>query len=145
MENNNELLTELLKNLITKEQLENAIRSVIDDIFDYRVKETVEDMAEKLAREKADTYINSAIDEVLNNKTYTSDGFYTKEYKNFEELVKEQIKTKVTSSGYDLDYKVRRAVDDRITEICKRVQKESVDTLADKVMEELATDSCITF
>ena len=50
MEENKNLVLEAIKSLITEEQLDNAIRSVVAESMDYKVERAIREEAERVAK-----------------------------------------------------------------------------------------------
>jgi hypothetical protein len=137
----NELLYEAIKSLITEEQIDNAIDAAVRERMNYRISQAIEMEASEIAKEYCDKKIIDVLDSIFGKQVNTDDGFgYARGYKSFEEYVKEYIGKNVRNQ-YDMERKVRRMVDEKITAICKKVVEQNNADLADKAMRMLAGES----
>lgn len=141
---NNELIKGLLKELVTEDMLRDVIGAIVydrlDSLFTYSVEIGIQERINALVRQEGDSYIKTAIDKVINGKVRTDDGWgSTKEYGSFEDLVRARISKKL-NDGWDVERKVRDAVDDRIKKLCEQVRKEHVDNMAEQVLERLSKE-----
>ena len=135
----NEILINAIEKIITKKEIKEAIKEVVNKKVEYNLEYEIKKEAKNQAEEIANTWIAEQIDKVLNFETFTDDGWGNKRtYKNFEEFVKDEISKQIKSKNYNLEYKVKRVVEDKIKDICEKVVQENNDQLAEQVMKKLA-------
>lgn len=142
---NNELIKALLKELVTEDVLRDVIGRIVldrlDDLFTYNIERGIQERVNALIKQEGDSYIKNAIDGVINGRVRTDDGWgSTKEYGSFEDLVRARI-SKNLNDGWNVERKVREAVDAKINKLCEQVRKEHVDNMAEQVMERLAEET----
>lgn len=133
-----DLVIEAMKQLITEEQIDNAIRSVVDDRLNYQVERAIREKAESIAREYCDKKIEDVLKDLYGNGVIIDDGFYgRKEYKSFEEFVRDYVGEQCRKQ-WNMERSVKKMIEERISEVCKKVVEENEADLADKAMRILS-------
>ena len=70
-----DLVLEAMKQLITEEQIDNAIRNVVADQIEYRVERAIKEKAESIAREYCDKKIEDVLKDLYGKEVYLDYGF----------------------------------------------------------------------
>lgn len=138
MTENNNLILEAIKSLITEEQLDGAIRSIVAERMKYNVERTIKNEAERIAREYCDEKIESVLADIYGRTVILDDGFGSRrEYKTFEEYVRDYVGQECRKQ-WNMERSVKLMVESRIEEVCKKVVAENEANLADKAMKILS-------
>lgn len=133
-----DLVLEAMKQLITEEQIDNAIRSVVADHLGYRVEHAIKEKAESIAREYCDKKIEDVLKDLYGKEVNLDDGFCgRKGYKSFEEFVRDYVGEQCRKQ-WNMERKVQDMVKERVSEVCKKVVEENEADLADKAMRILS-------
>jgi len=133
-----DLVLEAMKQLITEEQIDNAIRSVVADHLGYRVEHAIKETAESIAREYCDKKIEDVLKDLYGKEVNLDDGFCgRKGYKSFEEFVRDYVGEQCRKQ-WNMERKVQDMVKERVSEVCKKVVEENEADLADKAMRILS-------
>lgn len=133
-----DLVVEAMKQLITEEQIDNAIRSVVADHLGYRVERAIKEEAESIAREYCDKKIEDVLKDLYGKEVNLDDGFCgRKGYKSFEEFVRDYVGEQCRKQ-WNMERKVQDMVKERVSEVCKKVVEENEANLADKAMRILS-------
>lgn len=133
-----DLVIEAMKQLITEEQIDNAIRSVVADHLGYRVECAIKEKAESIAREYCDKKIEDVLKDLYGKEVNLDDGFCgRKGYKSFEEFVRDYVGEQCRKQ-WNMERKVQDMVKERVSEVCKKVVEENEADLADKAMRILS-------
>ena len=133
-----DLVIEAMKQLITEEQIDNAIRSVVADRLNYRVECAIKEKAESIAREYCDKKIEDVLKDLFGKEVNLDDGFCgRKGYKSFEEFVRDYVGEQCRKQ-WNMERKVQEMVKKRVEEVCKKVVEENEADLADKAMRILS-------
>lgn len=133
-----DLVLEAMKQLITEEQIDNAIRSVVADHLGYRVEHAIKEEAESIAREYCDKKIEDVLKDLYGKEVNLDDGFCgRKGYKSFEEFVRDYVGEQCRKQ-WNMERKVQDMVKERVSEVCKKVVEENEADLADKAMKILS-------
>lgn len=133
-----DLVLEAMKQLITEEQIDNAIRSVVADHLGYRVEHAIKEEAESIAREYCDKKIEDVLKDLYGKEVNLDDGFCgRKGYKSFEEFVRDYVGEQCRKQ-WNMERKVQDMVKERVSEVCKKVVEENEADLADKAMRILS-------
>ena len=136
-----DMIKSLLRELITDDVLNECIKAEVarqvDETFEYEFNRRIAKRIDEVIRDKADSYIISAVEQAISGKVRTDDGWgNSKTYGSFEDLVRARIGSKL-NDGWNVERKVRDAVDARIKKLCDQVRKEHVDNMAEQVIERL--------
>ena len=135
-----DLVVEAMKQLITEEQIDNAIRNVVADQLNYRVERAIKEKAESIAREYCDKKIEDVLKDLYGKEVNLDDGFCgRKGYKSFEEFVRDYVGEQCRKQ-WNMERKVQDMVKKRVEEVCKKVVEENEADLADKAMRILSGD-----
>lgn len=135
-----DLVLEAMKQLITEEQIDNAIRNVVADQIEYRVERAIKEKAESIAREYCDKKIEDVLKDLYGKEVNLDDGFCgRKGYKSFEEFVRDYVGEQCRKQ-WNMERKVQDMVKERVSEVCKKVVEENEADLADKAMRILSGD-----
>lgn len=138
MTENNNLVLEAIKSLITEEQIDNAIRCAVSEKFTYRIDEAIKNEAESIARQYCDKKIEEVLADLFGKSVNLDDGFGGRRgYKTFEEYVRDYVGQECRKQ-WNMERNVKRMVESRIEEVCKKVVAENESNLADKAMKILA-------
>ena len=133
-----DLVIEAMKQLITEEQIDNAIRSVVADRLNYRVERAIKEKAESIAREYCDKKIEDVLKDLYGKEVNLDDGFCGRRgYKSFEEFVRDYVGEQCRKQ-WNMERKVQDMVKERVSEVCKKVVEENEADLADKAMRILS-------
>lgn len=133
-----DLVIEAMKQLITEEQIDNAIRNVVADQLNYRVELAIKEKAESIAREYCDKKIEDVLKDLYGKEVNLDDGFCgRKGYKSFEEFVRDYVGEQCRKQ-WNMERKVQDMVKERVSEVCKKVVEENEADLADKAMRILS-------
>lgn len=137
-------IKDFVKEFITDELIEKAVhervRDYVADHYSVRFDHAIYNVVETIARERGDEYVREAIEHVINGKVRIDDGWgNTCEMGSFDDLVKRRI-SKCLNDGWNVQSKVREAVDNKIKKLCEQVRKEHVDNMAEQVIERLAEE-----
>ena len=134
MTENNNLILEAIKSLITEEQLDGAIRSIVAERMKYNVERTIKNEAERIAREYCDEKIESVLADIYGRTVNLDDGFGGRRgYKTFEDFVRDYVGSECRKQ-WNMERRVQDMVKKRVEEVCKQVVAENEDNLADKAM-----------
>jgi len=138
MNENNNLVLEAIKSLITEEQLDDAIRSIVAERMEYKVERAIKDEAERIAREYCDKKIEDILADVFGNEVNLDDGFSGRRgYKTFEEFVRDYVGSECRKQ-WNMERRVQDMVKKRVEEVCKQVVAENESNLANKAMKILS-------
>lgn len=138
MSEGNNVIFEAIKSLITEEQIDNAIRCAVSEKFTYRIEEAIRNEAERVAREYCDKKIEEVLTDLFGRSVNLDDGFGGRRgYKTFEEYVRDYVGQECRKQ-WNMERNVKRMVESRIEEVCKRVVAENEANLADKAMRILS-------
>lgn len=138
MTENNNLVLEAIKSLITEEQIDNAIRCVVSEMFTYRINEAIKNEAESIARQYCDKKIEEVLADIFGKSVNLDDGFGGRRgYKTFEEYVRDYVGQECRKQ-WNMERNVKRMVESRIEEVCKKVVAENEANLADQAMKILS-------
>lgn len=142
MGDNKEVLMELAKQLISEEEIEYAVRQVIEKRVNYHVECEIQAIVHKIIQEKGEGYIVEMVDKVLSAPVKTDDGWGSVEkYDSFENFVRDKIRQKSFSrSEWDISRTIRDQVDKKISEIAAKLAKQEVKDRTDAVLKELASE-----
>ena len=133
-----DLVIEAMKQLITEEQIDNAIRSVVADQLNYHVERAIKEKAESIAREYCDKKIEDVLKDLYGKEVNLDDGFCgRKGYKSFEEFVRDYVGEQCRKQ-WNMERKVQDMVKERVSEVCKKVVEENEADLAGKAMRILS-------
>lgn len=133
-----DLVLEAMKQLITEEQIDNAIRSVVADQLKYRVERAIKEEAESIAREYCDKKIEDVLKDLFGKKVNLDDGFGGRRgYKTFEEYVRDYVGEQCRKQ-WNMERNVKKMIEERVSEVCKKVVEENEADLADKAMRILS-------
>ena len=133
-----DLVIEAMKQLITEEQIDNAIRSVVNDRLNYQVERAIKEKAESIAREYCDKKIEDVLKDLFGKEVILDDGFHgRKEYKSFEEFVRDYVGEQCRKQ-WNMERSVKKMIEERVSEVCKKVVEENEADLADKAMRILS-------
>ena len=134
----NETIKALLKELISEDEIRNAVRDVVSGRIDYYINESIRNHVNEAIRDRSDDYIKSAVQKVIDGMVRVDDGWGNRaDYGSFEDLVRARI-SKNLNDGWNVERKVRDAVDNKIKRLCDEVRKEHVDNMAEQVIDRLA-------
>lgn len=129
------MIIEAIKSLITEEQIDNAIRCAVSDQFTYRINEAIKHEAESIARQYCDKKIEEVLTDIFGKSVNLDDGFGGRRgYKTFEEFVRDYVGQECRKQ-WNMERNVKRMVESRIEEVCKKVVAENEADLADKAMK----------
>jgi len=139
-----EFIKSIIKELVTDQMIESCVKDVVDEkieyMFDYQVKSSVERKINEVVSDKSDGYIREAVEQVINGKVNVNDGWGSNiVYGSFEDLVRKKIAEKL-NDGWNVERKVKDAVDAKIKAICEEVKKNHVDNMAEQVIERLGKE-----
>ena len=135
MTENNNLILEAIKSLITEEQLDDAIRSIVAERMKYNFERMIRDEAERIAREFCDEKIESVLTDIYGRTVNLDDGFGGRRgYKTFEDFVRDYVGSECRKQ-WNMERNVKRMVESRIEEVCKKVVAENEANLADQAMK----------
>mgnify|MGYP006992140426 CR=1 FL=1 len=138
MSEGNNMIFEAIKSLITEEQLDGAIRSVVAERMNYNVERAIREEAERVAREYCDEHIEDVLADIYGRGVNLDDGFGGRRgYKTFEEYVRDYVGQECRKQ-WNMERNVKRMVESRIEEVCKKVVAENEANLADKAMRILS-------
>ena len=133
-----DLVIEAMKQLITEEQIDNAIRSVVADRLNYQVERAIKEKAESIAREYCDKKIEDVLKDLYGKEVNLDDGFCgRKGYKSFEEFVRDYVGEQCRKQ-WNMERSVKKMIEERVSEVCKKVVEENEADLADKAMRILS-------
>ena len=143
MEDNKEFLLELAKQLISKEEIKNAVREVVRDRLDYHVDNELRQIVHDILHEKGEGYITEMINEALSRPVKKDDGWgHVERYDSFENFVRDQIKQKsYDRSAWELELKIRRCVENKIKEVAKDLAEQEAKDRSAAILKELATET----
>lgn len=134
----NEIIIEAIKSLITEEQIDAAIRESVQEQIEYEFGRSLKNEASRLAAEYANKKIDAVLDEIFGREVVIVDAWNSrKQYTSFEQYVKELVREKC-SSQWGMESMVKRMIEDKIKDVCKKVIDENNADLADKAMRILA-------
>lgn len=136
-----EFIKSIIRELVTDRMIEECVKDAVEEkieyMFDYQVKKSVESKINEIVGEKSDGYIREAVEQVINGKVNVNDGWGRNiVYGSFEDLVRKKIAEKL-NDGWNVERKVKDAVDAKIKAICEEVKKNHVDNMAEQVFERL--------
>lgn len=138
MSENNNLVLDAIKSLITEEQIDDAIRSIVAERMNYKVERAIENEAERIAREYCDEKIESVLADIYGRTVNLDDGFGGRRgYKTFEDFVRDYVGTECRKQ-WNMERRVQDMVKKRVEEVCKQVVAENEANLADKAMKILS-------
>lgn len=138
MSEGNNMIIEAIKSLITEEQIDNAIRCAVSEKFTYRIEEAIRNEAESIARQYCDKKIEEVLADLFGKSVNLDDGFGGRRgYKTFEEYVRDYVGQECRKQ-WNMERNVKRMVESRIEEVCKKVVAENEANLADKAMRILS-------
>ena len=138
MSEGNNMIIEAIKSLITEEQIDCAIRSVVAERMNYNVERTIKEEAERVAREYCGKKIEEVLTDLFGRSVNLDDGFGGRRgYKTFEEYVRDYVGQECRKQ-WNMERNVKRMVESRIEEVCKRVVSENEANLADQAMKILS-------
>lgn len=141
MNENNNLFLEAIKSLITEEQIDGAIRSIVAERMNYNVERTIKDEAERIAREYCDEKIESVLADIYGRTVNLDDGFGGRRgYKTFEDFVRDYVGSECRKQ-WNMERRVQDMVKKRVEEVCKKVVAENEANLADKAMKILSGEN----
>ncbi len=142
MSENKELLMELAKQLISEEEIENAVRQVVEKRVNYHVEREIEAIVNRIISEKGEGYIVEMVDKVLNAQVRTDDGWgRVEKYDSFENFVREKISQKsYNRNEWDINRTIRDQVDKKISEVAKKLAERESKDRTDAILKELAAE-----
>jgi hypothetical protein len=106
--------------------------------MNYKVERAIENEAERIAREYCDEKIESVLADIYGRTVNLDDGFGGRRgYKTFEEYVRDYVGQECRKQ-WNMERNVKRMVESRIEEVCKKVVAENEANLADKAMKILS-------
>lgn len=133
-----DLVIEAMKQLITEEQIDNAIRSIVAERMNYTVERAIREEAERVARKYSDEQIEDVLADIYGREVNLDDGFGGRRgYKTFEEYVRDYVGSECRKQ-WNMERKVQDMVKKRVEEVCKKVVEENEADLADKAMRILS-------
>lgn len=134
----NDIIKGLLKDLISEDEIYHCVQAVVSDRIDRYLRNEIERLVNEAIRDKSDEYIRGSVQKVIDGKVRVDDGWGNHaEYGSFEDLVRARI-GKNLNDGWNVERKVREAVDYKIKKLCEEVRKEHVDNMAEQVIDRLA-------
>jgi len=135
-----ELVRQTFREFVSKEVIEAIIRREILEKFDYNVNNAIHNVAMEYVKEKGGGYIIEKIDEIMNGQVRLDDGWgQVRDAGTFEDYVRKSIRSQLGNS-WELEKKVRKAVDEKLEKYCKEVHKTELDALTKKVLTRVAED-----
>ena len=135
MTENNNLILEAIKSLITEEQLDDAIRSIVAERMKYNFERMIRDEAERIAREFCDEKIESVLTDIYGRTVNLDDGFGGRRgYKTFEDFVRDYVGSECRKQ-WNMERRVQDMVKKRVEDVCKKVVAENEANLADQAMK----------
>ena len=141
MSEGNNMIFEAIKSLITEEQIDNAIRSIVAERMNYTVERAIREEAERVAMEYCDEQIEDVLADIYGREVNLDDGFGGRRgYKTFEEYVRDYVGSECRKQ-WNMERKVQDMVKERVKEVCKKVVEENEADLADKAMRILSGES----
>lgn len=133
-------IKDLLKELVTDEQIENAVRCAVSEKFDYCLNMEIAKKINEVISGKADEYIYAEIAKVMENKVRVDDGWgNSATYASFDDYVRKQISTKI-KDGWNVERKVRESVDSRLKKYVEESVKKISNERVDDVLVSMAHD-----
>ena len=134
MSEGNNMIFEAIKSLITEEQIDDAIRCVVRERFTYSVERAIKEEAESIARQYCDKKIEEVLADLFGKEVNLDDGFGgRREYKTFEEYVRDYVGQECRKQ-WNMERNVKRMIESRIEEVCKKVVAENEANLADQAI-----------
>ena len=138
MSENNNLVLEAIKSLITEEQIDNAIRVIVSERMQHSVERAIRETAERMARDYCDKQIEDVLADIYGREVNLDDGFGGRRgYKTFEEYVRDYVGQECRKQ-WNMERKVQDMVKERVEEVCKKVVEENEADLAGKAMRILS-------
>ncbi len=138
MTENNNLVLEAIKSLITEEQIDNAIRIIVSERMQYSMERAIRETAERIARDYCDEKIEDVLADIYGRSVNLDDGFSGRRgYKTFEDFVRDYVGSECRKQ-WNMERRVQDMVKKRVEEVCKKVVAENEANLADKAMAILA-------
>ena len=136
-----EMIKELLGELVSDETIDAAIRVIVRERIDYSFGRMVEEAAQNIINDKAESYIKERVDEVLDKPVKTDDGWgHTEYYDSFEHFVKSIISEKI-QTNYRFSQEIDRRVRERLDSVIKKVSKEMSEKVVDEALAEMAKEN----
>ena len=133
-----ETIKTLLKELISEDEILYAVRTVVSERIDCYLYDETRRLVNEAIRDRSDDYIKAAVQKVIDGMVRVDDGWGSRaDYGSFEDLVRARI-GKNLNDGWNVERKVRDAVDNKIKKLCEEVRKEHVDNMAEQVIDRLA-------
>lgn len=138
MSENNNLVLEAIKSLITEEQIDNAIRVIVSERMQHSVERAIRETAERMAMDYCNKQIEDVLADIYGREVNLDDGFGGRRgYKTFEEYVRDYVGQECRKQ-WNMERKVQDMVKKRVEEVCKKVVAENEANLADKAMRILS-------
>ncbi len=135
-----ELVRQTVREIASEDAIERIIIQEVREKFNYKIDSAIRDIAMEYVREKSGGYIQEAVDKIMNGRVRLDDGWgNVKEEGTFEEYVRKAIRSQLGNS-WELEKKVRKAVDEKLEKYCKEVHKTELDVLTKKVLTRVAED-----
>jgi DNA-binding FrmR family transcriptional regulator len=133
-----EMLEEIVRGMVDEktvnEILEKEIRDKLECKYDYEIKK----VAQKIIKEKANSFIEDYVKECLKKGVRIDNGWGSKEtYTTFEDFVRENIK-KEFDSKWEVQRTIEKYTSERVKTVCKKIMEENLKPCVDKAIEELA-------
>lgn len=138
MTENNNLVLEAIKSLITEEQIDDAIRVIVSERMQYSMERAIRETAERMAIDYCNEKIEDVLTDIYGRRVNIDDGFNNRKgYKTFEEFIRDYVGTQCRQQ-WNMERRVQDMVKKRVEEVCKKVVAENEANLADKAMAILA-------
>ena len=143
MSNGNNVMRDLIRELITEEDVQKAIREtvsevVLEQITSYTIKEVVREVIMGFVQEKGEAYLRETVETIVSQPVRLDDGWgNVKEMGSFEDYVRKSLYSQCMRQ-WDMERKLREAVDGKLKKIAEDIVKKHInDDLQGEVIEEL--------
>ena len=142
MDNNEEILMELAKQLISEEELMAAIRSVVRERLNYHLENELRPIVHEILDEKGKDFIVEMIENALKQPVKKDDGWgHVEKFDSFENFVREEIKKRTYDrSQWDIQGSIRGHIENKIKEVAKKLTEQESKDRSAEILHELAKE-----
>lgn len=143
---NNEILKDIVKSMISEEDIKNEIHDqvstqVTDLLGSYEIKNAIHNVAVEMIHEKGEEWIREMVENVINSPVRLDDGWGdVKEMGTFEDFARNSLRRQCLDQ-WNLERKVRDMVNEKLKKIATDiVSKHLKEDLANEVLGKLAEE-----
>lgn len=116
---------------LIKQEIEEQVSEYVQKIINSGLRKIIEDQATGLAEKEVEKRLAS----ILETPVEINDGWgLRKDYKNFDELFKQQLKSQL-SSDYNLQKRLEGTIKDKLDVLLRGAKNELIEKLASQIVK----------